>query len=119
MQRIFKSVCAFAQFDQSLSFPPGKTLDFWLPLKTEPSARNAQADLSLGLAHMPTCTFCWTPVHTVDSIASMVIARKYLPTCTLYKHVNFGNVGCRSEDPHSLLNYIMDTVLLCTCMYNI
>ena len=33
VQRRFKSICTSAQSDQTLGFPPGETLDPWLPIE--------------------------------------------------------------------------------------
>ena len=42
--------------------PELETFDALLPILCP--LKNAQADLSLRLEHMPTCTFCWTRIHT-------------------------------------------------------
>ena len=71
----FKSVCASAQSDHSLSFPREETLDACLPIE-RPSKTliilygcSAQSDLSLRWAHRPTYTFCWIPAHFSSSFA--------------------------------------------------
>ena len=60
-----------AQSDQSLCFPPGETLDHWLPIEcpweslikwcrgaADDDCAEAQADLSLECGPMLTCTLC-------------------------------------------------------------
>ena len=59
VQLTFKSVCAYSQSDQSLSFRPEEMLGSWLPIE-RPSKTGTQANLSLKWAHIP---FCWTPGH--------------------------------------------------------
>ena len=58
----FKWVCAFALSDQSLSFPTEKNIlllaILQVLIKDWSDCVDAQADLSLWLVHMPTCTFC-------------------------------------------------------------
>ena len=67
IQRIFKSDCASAQSDQSLSFPLEETLDPLLPINAHrrhwSGWADAQADLSLRWALVPIFTFCWTQTY--------------------------------------------------------